>query len=282
MPQEAVPQQAPVLLAPNPTPAPVTVPTSQSADGVFVPLAEPNPDIQQPSCSNKSDLDYYIFRVQMALSQAEINDWLPNHITHAIRDIVPSCPDALKADVELVASKTQDYDNELDQASTLAIRTIQNEIRSLKTIKTLHTIIQNANITNANVLHHACLAALRAIDISIKGRDAILQCAEQLKRDVTPNHDIIVQSVKRITEVVVSEEAHKFTEDQIKVAKTELNNLSDSIYKAIHADQDRVEKAGEAFRKCISTDAFGLDLGLARVAGHLDVIIGNIASPNDA
>lgn len=269
--------QTPDVPAPAPVAAEQTT-TAQAPAPAQLPYVQP----EEPKCETKKDLEYYVFRIHMAVSQTEIKDWLPDHITHSIKAAVSWCPEALQKDLEAVATKTGEYDHELDEAAKLAIRTIKAQIESLSSINTIRDIVQNATFTNEQNLHASCLTVFHGLDVTVKGRDTVLECAEKLKRDVTPNHDIIVKDVRRVTELLQSKVAAKFTDAETESQRDELKNLAESIRKAIHADEDRVESAGEEFRRCIFRNAYGLDLGLARIAGHLDALVGNVPLPAPA
>jgi len=270
----SAPTSPQIPTAPVQAPA-VTEPTSAPVAAAPTPAAVPAVQSDARKCDTKKDLEYYVFRIHMAASQTEISDWLPDHITHSIKAAVTWCPESLQKELEAVAIKTGEYDHELDEAAKLAIKTIKAQIESLSSINTIRDIVQRATFANDESLHASCLTVFHALDITVEGRDAVLECAEKLKRDVTPNHDVIVQSVKRVTELLQSKDAAHFTDAQTESSRTELKDLAESIRKAIHADEDRVESAGEEFRRCIFRNAYGLDLGLARVAGHLDSIVGN-------
>lgn len=246
--------------APAPASAPTTASDAQKLSAIV-------------KCESKKDLDYYVLQIQIALNQTEMQDWLPDHITNGIKAVVAAAPAGLKKDLDGVATITAQYDSELDQASKLAVKTIKQQIESINSFKTIQQLVNRAKIEDFHTLATACYIVEKGLAEATEGRDVIMGCAEKLRRDVTPDHDIILKSVKRVTEVIITKEAATFTEEQIKSAGTELQALETTIRNAIHADEERVENAGEEFRRCIFKHAYGIDLDLARTAGRLDVVL---------
>lgn len=224
-------------------------------------------------CDEKKDLEYYVIQIELALNQTEVQDWLPDHITVDLKSVVSNAPVALQKDLQDVANITAQYDNELDLAAKLAVKTIKTQIESIGSYKTIQKIVENAKINDLHTLATACYIVDKSLAEATQGRDVIIGCAEKLKHDVTPDHEMILKSVQRVTEVIKSKETATFTDEQIKSASTELQALLTTIRNAIHADEERVEAAGEEFRRCIFRHAYGIDLDLARTAGRLDVVL---------
>lgn len=261
-----VPVPGPASLpVPVPAVAPISpMPTTSSVDSKIPPVPT--------QCGEKKDLERLVGEIKAVLGRVEIEDWFADNIAHDIKDVIAVANDQLKKNLNRLASMTAQYDTEMDQANKLCVRTISAQIETVFSFKTLQNVVADNVNTNTNDLAKACSVLQKALAWVTTQMATILNCAENLKRSVTPDHDQIVESVKNVTEIIQSQREANYTKDKIDTANNELEELSNKIRTTIHADEDHIEAAGEEFRRCIYLHAFELDLGLARNAGRLDVV----------
>lgn len=191
---------------------------------------------------------------------------------------MPNAPEALKEDLLGVVKVTENYDAELEAASKIALRTINNQIDSINSVDGIEASVKSADkqFADPQILEAACIVVQKALDEAIRGRDEILACSNALKTDITPDHPLLVESVQRVTTVVQKPETQEFTDEKMKSAANELKGLREAIEKAIHADEERVESAGNAFRMCIFKRAYSADIILATYNGNLQIIINGL------
>lgn len=173
---------------------------------------------------------------------------------------------------------TENYDAELEAASKIALRTIKTQIDSINSVDGIQATIQlgDKQFADPQILEAACIVVQKALEESIKGRDDILACSNTLKSDISPDHALLVESVQRVTVVVQKQETHDFSDEKMKSAGNELKGLRAAVEKAIHADEDRVEGAGNKFRTCIFQRSYAADLHLATFNGNLQIIINGL------
>lgn len=230
----------------------------------------------QPKCENKEDIENLLLQTHDILGHTNIIDWFANRITEEIQTASAHAPDEIEEDLRRLAAVTAQYDSELDEANQLCVKSIRAQLKTIRSLKTIEDIISNAHTSNVTDFNDGCLVIQKALAISVRERDIMLTCAEDLRRSVTPDHEMIVDSVKNVIVAIQIVGASSNTEGQIQIYRDQLRLLEDKIHATIHTDEKIVAAAGEVFRLCIYNSALNLDLGLARVAGSLDIVFDGV------